>query len=45
VQNPKDVKSIYLVIDDNRAPLAAHITFGPAEDPQSLKLRVFGVLL
>jgi sulfur-oxidizing protein SoxY len=40
VQNPKDVKSIYLVIDDNPAPLAAHVTFGPAGDPQSLKLRV-----
>ena len=40
VQNPKDVKSITLVIDDNPAPVAAHITFGPAGNPQSLKLRV-----
>jgi sulfur-oxidizing protein SoxY len=40
VQNPKDVKSLYLVIDDNPAPVAAHVTFGPAGDPQSLKLRV-----
>jgi sulfur-oxidizing protein SoxY len=40
LQNPKDVKSIYLVIDDNPAPIAAHVTFGPAGDPQSLKLRV-----
>jgi sulfur-oxidizing protein SoxY len=40
VQNPKDVKSLYLVIDDNPAPIAAHVTFGPAGDPQSLKLRV-----
>ena len=40
VQNPKDVKSITLVIDDNPAPVAAHVTFGPAGDPQSLKLRV-----
>ncbi|HUI20155.1 MAG TPA: quinoprotein dehydrogenase-associated SoxYZ-like carrier [Methylocella sp.] len=40
VQNPADVKSIYLVIDDNPAPVAAHVTFGPAGDPQSLKLRV-----
>jgi sulfur-oxidizing protein SoxY len=40
VQNPEDVKSIYLVIDDNPAPVAAHFTFGPAGDPQSLKLRV-----
>jgi sulfur-oxidizing protein SoxY len=40
VQNPKDVKSITLVIDDNPAPIAAHVTFGPAGDPQSLKFRV-----
>ncbi|HUZ91173.1 MAG TPA: quinoprotein dehydrogenase-associated SoxYZ-like carrier [Methylocella sp.] len=40
VKNPKDVKSITLVIDDNPAPVAAHVTFGPAGDPQSLKLRV-----
>lgn len=40
VQNPEDVKSIYLVIDDNPAPVAAHFTFGPAGNPQSLKLRV-----
>lgn len=40
VQNPNDVKSLYLVIDDNPAPIAAHVTFGPAGDPQSLKLRV-----
>jgi sulfur-oxidizing protein SoxY len=40
VQNPKDVESLYLVIDDNPAPIAAHVTFGPAGDPQSLKLRV-----
>jgi sulfur-oxidizing protein SoxY len=40
VQNPKDVKSLTLVIDDNPAPVAAHVTFGPAGDPQSLKLRV-----
>jgi sulfur-oxidizing protein SoxY len=40
VQNPKDVKSIYLVIDNNPAPLAAHFTFGPMGDPQNIKLRV-----
>jgi sulfur-oxidizing protein SoxY len=40
VQNPADVKSIYLVIDGNPAPVAAHVTFGPAGDPKSLKLRV-----
>jgi sulfur-oxidizing protein SoxY len=40
VANPKDVKAIYLVIDDNPAPVAAHVIFGPKGDPQSLKLRV-----
>jgi sulfur-oxidizing protein SoxY len=40
VQNPADAKSVYLVIDNNPAPLAAHITFGPAADPKSLALRV-----
>ncbi|WOJ89233.1 quinoprotein dehydrogenase-associated SoxYZ-like carrier [Methylocapsa polymorpha] len=40
VQNPKDVTALYLVIDDNPAPVAAHVTYGPAGDPRSLKLRV-----
>ncbi len=40
VQNPKDVKGLYLIIDDNPAPIAAHVSFGPAGDPESLKLRV-----
>ena len=40
LQNPGEVKSITLVIDDNPAPVAAHVTFGPAGDPRSLKLRV-----
>lgn len=34
------VTSVYLVIDDNPAPLAAHVTFGPGADPHSLSLRV-----
>jgi len=34
------IKSVYLVIDDNPSPLAAHFTFGPAADPGSLQLRV-----
>jgi sulfur-oxidizing protein SoxY len=34
------IKSVYLVIDDNPAPLAAHVTFGPAADPGTLQLRV-----
>ena len=34
------IKSVYLVIDDNPAPLAAHVTFGAAADPGMLHLRV-----
>ncbi|HEX2147267.1 MAG TPA: quinoprotein dehydrogenase-associated SoxYZ-like carrier [Pseudorhizobium sp.] len=34
------IKSVYLVIDDNPIPLAAHVTFGPAADPGALQLRV-----
>jgi len=34
------IKSVYLIIDENPSPLAAHITFGPKADPRNLKLRV-----
>jgi sulfur-oxidizing protein SoxY len=34
------VKSLYLVIDNNPSPLAAHVTFGPAADTRKLTLRV-----
>jgi sulfur-oxidizing protein SoxY len=34
------IESVYLIIDDNPAPLAAHVTFGPKADARSLKLRV-----
>jgi sulfur-oxidizing protein SoxY len=34
------IRSVYLVIDDNPSPLAAHVTFGPAADPGSMQLRV-----
>ncbi len=34
------IKAVYLVIDNNPSPLAAHITFGPKADPRSMKLRV-----
>jgi sulfur-oxidizing protein SoxY len=34
------VKGVYLVIDNNPAPLASHFTFGPRADPHTLKLRV-----
>ena len=36
----KPVKGVYVVIDNNPSPLAAHFTFGPKADPRSLKLRV-----
>lgn len=40
VAGGKLVKGVYLVIDNNPAPLAGHITFGPKADPGSVKLRV-----
>jgi sulfur-oxidizing protein SoxY len=36
----KQIKDVYLIIDDNPAPLAAHFVFGPKSDPRDLKLRV-----
>ena len=36
----KALKSVYLIIDDNPSPVAAHFTFGPAADPREIKLRV-----
>ncbi len=36
----KPIKSVYLIIDENPSPLAAHFTFGPKADAHSLKLRV-----
>jgi sulfur-oxidizing protein SoxY len=40
VSGTKPVKGVYLVIDDNPAPMAAHFEFGPKADPRELKLRV-----
>jgi sulfur-oxidizing protein SoxY len=34
------IKSVYLVIDDNPAPFAGRVTFGPAADAGRLQLRV-----
>jgi len=34
------IKGVYLVIDDNPSPYAAHIAFGPAAEPSQVKLRV-----
>ena len=38
--SPQDVKALYLVIDDNPSPVAAHFNFGPDMDPKEIKLRV-----
>jgi sulfur-oxidizing protein SoxY len=40
ISSNKPVKGVYLVIDDNPAPMAAHFVFGPKADPRDLKLRV-----
>jgi sulfur-oxidizing protein SoxY len=36
----KEVKGVYVVIDNNPSPLAAHMTFGPKADPSTVKMRV-----
>lgn len=36
----EQVKGVYLFIDDNPSPYAAHFEFGPAADPSEVKLRV-----
>ena len=38
--NADNVKALYLVIDDNPSPVAAHFSFGPDADPKEIKLRV-----
>jgi sulfur-oxidizing protein SoxY len=40
ISGGKPVKGVYLIIDDNPAPMAAHFVFGPKADPRELKLRV-----
>src|SRR5262249_8131686 len=40
VKDGAAVKGVYLVIDENPAPVAAHFVFGPAADPSQIKLRV-----
>lgn len=40
ISGSKPVKGVYLVIDDNPAPMAGHFVFGPKADPRELKLRV-----
>lgn len=36
----KKVKALYLVVDENPSPVAAHITFGPAADAHVIRLRI-----
>jgi sulfur-oxidizing protein SoxY len=36
----KQIRAVYLVVDENPSPLAAHIVFGPAADPRTVTLRV-----
>src|SRR5690349_20683184 len=36
----REVKRLYLVIDDNPSPLAGRFTFGPAAEPRSIATRV-----
>jgi sulfur-oxidizing protein SoxY len=36
----KQIKSVFLVIDNNPGPLAGHFIFGAAADPRTLKVRM-----
>jgi sulfur-oxidizing protein SoxY len=36
----KPMKSVYLVVDENPSPVAAHIIFGPAMDPHTITMRI-----
>jgi len=38
--DPGRAKGLYLIVDENPMPLAAHVEFGPAGDPQGLGLQV-----
>jgi sulfur-oxidizing protein SoxY len=40
ISSSAPVKGVYLIVDDNPAPMAAHFVFGPKADPRDLKLRV-----
>jgi len=40
LKQPMEVKGLYLVIDNNPSPLAAHFSFGPDADPHEIRLRV-----
>ncbi len=40
LDNKTPIKGLYLVIDDNPSPVAAHYTFGPAGYPHVIRMRV-----
>ena len=40
LKRPMAVKGLYLIIDNNPSPLAAHFSFGPDADPHTIGLRV-----
>ena len=40
ISGQKGVKGLYLLVDDNPVPLAAHFTFGPAADPKEMRIRI-----
>jgi sulfur-oxidizing protein SoxY len=40
LKGKENIKELYLVIDDNPSPVAAHYIFGPAADPRVIKMRV-----
>ena len=40
VADYRQIKSLYLVIDENPSPVAAHLQFGPASDPHTITMRI-----
>jgi len=40
LKQPTTIKGLYLVIDNNPSPMAAHFTFGRDADPHEIRLRV-----
>jgi sulfur-oxidizing protein SoxY len=36
----REIRDLYLVIDENPSPLAAHFTFGPLADPSAISTRL-----
>lgn len=40
LDRPEAVKALWLIIDDNPSPLAAHMIFGPGLDARSLSFRI-----